>query len=142
MVSQRERRYPALTDGVVERAAAHFRAQGAGVILLAHVENDLLDIRFQAGVGDGQLLAEPFHRREIHALKAKLRGYRLKLEALGVEALQMVERHEQQHAVLAAGDAHGDSVTLLYHAVIVHRAAHGAYKFVEDLVHIFLPWKN
>ena len=54
---------------------------------------------------------------------------------LGVVALQVVQRHKQQHAVLPAGDTHGNPVSLPDHAVIVHGAADKAGKLVQISVH-------
>ena len=56
VVAERELGYAARADRVVERAAPHLCAQRAGVILLAHVKDYLLDVGFQAGVGNVQLL--------------------------------------------------------------------------------------
>ena len=131
MVAERELGYAARADRVVERAAPHLCAQRAGVILLAHVENYLLDVGFKAGVGNVQLLAHLAHGREVHALKAQLYRDRLKLKMLGIVALQMLERQQKQHAVLAAGNADGDLVAFVYHTVIVYGLANNARKFVK-----------
>ena len=64
VVAERELGDPARADRVVERAAAHLRAQRAGVVLLPHVEDDLLDVGLAAGVGDAQRGAELRHRRD------------------------------------------------------------------------------
>ena len=43
----------------------------------------------------------------------------------------MLERQQEQHTVLAAGNADGDLVALVYHAVIVHGLADNAGKFIK-----------
>ena len=131
MVAEGKLGNPARTDRVVERAAAHLRAQRAGVFFLPHVEDDLLDVGPDPGVGDVPLGAERGHGREVHALEAELDRDRLEREGQGVEAAQMVEREEQQQAVLAAGDADRNGVARLDHVIVVHRASHGPGEVVE-----------
>ena len=139
MVAERELIQVPLTQDVVERAAAHLRAQRAGVILLAHIEDDLLDISFDAGVRYIELPAQLAHGREVHALEAQLYRHGLKLERLRVIFSQAVQRKEQDHAVLPAGHADSHAVARLYHAVIVHGAADGSGKVTQCVSHGFSP---
>ena len=90
MVAECKLFYAALTDSIVERTTAHFGAQRTGVILIADIENYLLDIGLEAGVGNVTLLAHFAYGLKIHALEAKLDGYRLKLKMLGIVALQVL----------------------------------------------------
>ena len=137
MVAERELVQVPLTQDVIERAAAHLRAQRAGVILLAHIEDDLLDISFDAGVRYIELPAQLAHGREVHALEAQFYRHGLKLERLRVILPQAGEREEQ--AVLPAGHADSHAVALLYHAVIVHGAADGSGKVTQCVSHGFSP---
>ena len=50
VVAERELCDATRAERGTQRAAAHLGAQGAGIVLLAHVEHDLFDVRFQAGV--------------------------------------------------------------------------------------------
>ena len=90
MVAQSQLADPPLADGVVQRAPAHLGAEGAGIVLLAHVKDDLLDVGLEAGIGDVLLPAQLRHRGKVHALKAQLDGDGLQLEGLGIEALQVL----------------------------------------------------
>ena len=139
MVTERELVQVPLTQDVIERAAAHLRAQRAGVILLAHIKDDLLDISFDAGVRYIEFLAQLAHGREVHALEAQLYRHGLKLERLRVRLPQAVEREEQDHAVLPAGHADSHAVARLYHAVIVHGAADSSGKVTQCVSHGFSP---
>ena len=53
--------------GVVQRTLAELGAQGAGVLLLADVEDDLPDVGFYNGIGDVQFLAKRLDGRKVHA---------------------------------------------------------------------------
>ena len=72
VMPKRELRDAAPAERGAQRAAAHLGAQGTGVIFLAHIEHDLFDVRFQAGVRHADRLTELCHRREVHAVEAKL----------------------------------------------------------------------
>jgi len=117
-------------DGVVQRAAAHLCAQGTGIVLLPHVENDLLYVCLQAGIRYVQFPAHVRHRGEIHALETQLHGHCLHLKALWIVCGQMLQGAQQQHGVLAAGHAHGHGLPVVYHVILVHRLAHKAGKVV------------
>ena len=130
VVAERELVDPARADRVVERAAAHLGAQRAGVFLLAHVKDDLLDVGLETGIGHAELFTQRRHGGKVHPLKAELDRDRLERKRLGIKAAQVVERQEQQHAVLAARNADGDGVARFDHMIVVHRAAHGAGKLV------------
>lgn len=120
---------------VVERPPAHFGAQGAGVVLLADVKDDLPDVRFQYGVGQLQPPAELLHRAEVHVREPRVHGDRLQMEGEGVEAAQVMQRHEQHQRVLSPADAHQNTVVPADHAVVVHAAADKAGKGIQ-CVHI------
>ena len=107
-----------------QRAAAHLGAQGAGIVLLAHVEHDLFDVRFQAGVRHAKRFAQLCHRREIHAVEPELDRDGLERKRLRIVPAQLVERHEQHERILAARDADGDGVARRDHVIILHAPAH------------------
>lgn len=115
---------PRLAERSAQRAAAHLRAQGAGVILFAHVEHDLFDIRFQAGVRYAERCAQLCHRREIHAVEPELDCDGLERKRLRIVPAQLIERHEQHERILAARDADGDGVARRDHVIILHAPAH------------------
>ena len=72
---------------------------------------------------DTELIAEIFHGREIHSVKAHINGYGAKLEFLWVKAAQITHCAEEGKRVLACGDTHGYFVAILYHIVVVHSAS-------------------
>ena len=96
MVAERELCDAALAERRAQRTAAHLGAQGAGVILLAYVEHDLLDVGLQARVRHAERRAQLCHRREVHALEAELDRDRLEGKRLRIIPPQLVER-EQKH---------------------------------------------
>ena len=55
---------------LIERAAAHLGAQRAGILLLADVEDHLLDLGRADGIGHLQRAAQRRDRREVHLLIA------------------------------------------------------------------------
>ncbi len=55
-----------LQEGAVEGATPHLGAHGAGVLLLAQIKNDVLDLTAEDGVGDVQLPAQLGNRSEVH----------------------------------------------------------------------------
>ena len=117
----------------VQRAAPHFRAERARVLLLPGVKHDLADIRRHAGIRHAELLAHFFHTGKVHAGEAGIDGDALELERRGVIPPQICERGEQHERILAAGNAHGDAVAGGDHAVIVHAPAHNAGKRIERI---------
>lgn len=95
MVAERELCDAALAERRAQRTAAHLGAQGAGVILLAYVEHDLLDVGLQARVRHAERRAQLCHRREVHALEAELDRDRLEGKRLRIIPPQLVEREQQ-----------------------------------------------
>jgi hypothetical protein len=53
----------------------------------------------------------------------------------------MIKDDKQQQAILSAGYADSNSLTLRNHAVVVNSTPHGAGKFVQSIVHNILPEK-
>ena len=114
---------------VHQRAAAHLRAQGAGVFLLALLEDDLADLRFADDIGNVQRFAERAHAAEVEGLKAHGEGHGGERVRIFREAAVERERVEQQQTVLAPGDADGDVVARGDHAEILVGAAQTAEYF-------------
>ena len=114
---------------VHQRAAAHLRAQGAGVFLLALLEDDLADLRFADDIGNVQRFAERAHAAEVEGLKAHGEGHGGERVRIFREAAVERERVEQQQTVLAPGDADGDVVARGDHAEILVGAAQAAEYF-------------
>ena len=109
--------------GLVQRAAAHLRAQRTGVFLVADVENDRSDLGRDADVFYTETVAERLHRREIHFVVAHFERDRDDFELFGIETAELRQRDEQGERVLAARNADRHAVAFLYHIVMVHRAA-------------------
>ena len=61
---------PPLLHGVVQGATAHFGAHGAGVLLLAHIKDNMVDLAGNQGIGNAQLLAVAGHRGKVHTRTA------------------------------------------------------------------------
>ena len=139
MMPQSELVHPALAQKIAERAAAHFRAERAGVVLLPHIEHDLLDVGFDAGVRYVDPRAELGHGGEIHAVEAQLYRHGFKLKLSGVVSAQPVEREQEHKTVFPAGHADGHAVAVLYHAVVVHGAADQTGEIIECFVHKKFP---
>ena len=122
-------------DGVVKGPPPHLGAHGAGVLLLPQVEDDVVDLRGQKGVGDLQRLAVGRHRGEVHPLApvhaAHVQGEGLHREGLGVKLRQLGQGGQQGEGVLSPGDPHGDPVPRLDHVVVLHAAAGIAYNSIE-----------
>ena len=133
MVAERELVAAVLLHRSVQRAAPHFRAERARVLLLPGVKHDLADIRRHAGIRHAELLAHFFHTGKVHAGEAGIDGDALQLERRRVIPPQIRERSEQHERILAAGNAHGDAVAGGDHAVIVHAPAHNAGKRIERI---------
>ncbi len=124
VVAERELCDAALAERGAQCAAAHLGAQRAGVVFFAHVEHDLFDVRFQAGVRHAERRAQLRYRREIHAVEAELDRDGLERKRLRIVPVQLVERHEQHERILAARDADGDGVARRDHIIILHAPAH------------------
>ena len=118
VMAEGELRDAAGTQRIAQRAAPHLGAEGAGIVLLAHVEDDLLDVCFQARIRHVQFAAEVFHRGEIHALEPQLDRDRLEMERLWIVGAQVIQRHEQHERVLAAGYA--QDLLIHFSSVMTH----------------------
>ena len=106
---------------------AHFGTHGAGVLLPAHIKDDVVDLTLQQSEGDVQLPAQLGHRREVHPRPsigaAHVQGEGLYLERNGVEFPQLGQGGQQHQRVLTAGDAHSDTVVGGDHLIVLHTAA-------------------
>lgn len=115
-------------DLAVERAAAEFRAKGAGVGLLPHVEHDLGDVRLY-DVSFHAYRAAIFGKRVVlrdgSVLEAHINRDGGELELFGGELAVGGERGKQEHAVLAARKPDEDPVAVLDHLVVLNGAPHG-----------------
>ena len=138
MVAEREFCDAALAERRAQRTAAHLGAQGAGVILLAHVEHDLLDVGLEPRVRHAERRAQLRHRREVHPVKPELDRDGLERKRLRIVPAQLVERHEQHERILAARDADGDGVARRDHVIILHAPAYQTGKSVQ-VVHSSPP---
>ena len=116
-----------LLQGVVEGAPAHLGAHGAGVLLPAEIEDDVVDLRLQQGEGHIDGAAVLRHRGEVHPLTpvhvAHIQGEGLHGEGLGVELPQPGQGGQQGDGVLAAGHPHRHPVAGPDHVVVLHTAA-------------------
>ena len=137
-MAKRKLRDAALAQGGAQCAAAHLGAQGAGVILLAYVEHNLLDVGLQARIRHAERRAQLRHRREVHALEAELDRDRLERKRLRIIPPQLVERKQKHERILAARDADGDGVARRDHVIILHTPAHQASESIQ-VVHSSPP---
>ena len=110
-------------QGGVQAAPPQFGAQGAGILLLPLLEDDLVHRHLNAGVGHLQPFAQRRHAGEVHARHAHLHGDGLHREGDGVEFLQPGQGYQRQQAVLSAADAHGDAVAGFDHMIVLHAPA-------------------
>ena len=123
MVAERQLVAAMLRRQLVERAAAHFRAERAGILLLPLFKDDLADIRFFDRQRHADLFAHFFNARRIERLKAHREHQPLELEILMRKEPVERERLQKQQAVLPARNADGHAVAGLEHIEIVIRAA-------------------
>ena len=117
MVTERELRDAALAERRAQCTAAHLGAQGAGVILLAYVEHDLLDVGLQARIRHAER-------------RAQLRD-RLERKRLRIIPPQFVERKQKHERILASRDTDGDGVARRDHVIILHTPAHQAGESIQ-----------
>ena len=107
----------------VQRALAHLGTQTAGVLFLALLKDDLVDVGFHMMEGHIQTGAEVRHGGDglrghtsphVHVDGMEREGDRVKLA-------QRRQPHQQAQAVLTAGKPHGDAVALRDHGVALDR---------------------
>ena len=127
MVPQGDLVQTPLLQCAVQRSPAHFGTHGAGILLPAHIKNDVVDLTLQQSKGDIQVPAQPGHRRKVHPRPSigvsHVQGECLHLEGNGIKFPQLGQGHQQHQRVLAAGDAHGDAVVGCDHLIVLHTAA-------------------
>ena len=104
---------------LVEGALAHFCAQRAGVLLLAFLEDDLIDLRLYMVEGHVLPGAEIRHALDVlggHAC-THIHVNRMQLKCRRIEAPQHRQTRQKTQAVLAAGQADGNLVARLNHVI-------------------------
>ena len=136
---ERELVESALPRRVVQGAAPHFRAQRAGIFLLADVENDLCDLRGDDGIGHVQLPAQPFDAAHVKRAQAHIERDRFQRVRNLAEFAVKRQRVQQQQAVLAARYAHAHAVARLDHRKILIRPADASQNGFHALRHTPLP---
>ena len=125
-----------LLQGGVERPAAELGAQGAGVLLLAGLEEDVADVGRDQVVGDVQVPAQVRDGGEVHPRHPHVDGEGLHPEAARQEPRQPGQGDEGEEGVLPAGDADGDALPRRDHVIVRDAAADEA----EDLLHGGPSW--
>ena len=118
---------------LIQRAAPHLGAHGAGIFLPAIVENDRPDLSLDRVEGHVQPLTKRRHARKIHAGQSHVDRDGRQLERLRVILAKRRQQHQQRQRVLPAGNAHGDPVVRLDHVIIVGAAPHKTHQ----LLHMF-----
>ena len=73
--------------GIVQSAAPHFGAQGAGIAFPTDLKNNFRNVGGHDAVRDLGALAEIDHGGEIHPLQLHVHGHGAQREVLGVKAL-------------------------------------------------------
>ena len=123
--------------GLVQGAPAHFGAHGAGVLLMAMVEDDGTDLRVNGGVGDIQPAAQLRHRGKIHAGKAHVDGDGLQGEGAGMVLPEPGQQGQKGQRILAARHADGDLIAGGDHMIVLHAAADQTHEFLQFLSLIY-----
>ncbi len=123
---------------VMERTAAHFRAESAWIFLLSNIENNVCDLSRNDDIRDTELGTELFDLGKIHRLgKAHIDGYRDQLKFFRIKSSKLRKCEKKGERILSARDADGYSVTVLDHLVVIDRAA-GKAQYAFDFFHLFL----
>ena len=124
-----------LPDQLIQGAPAHLCAHGAGIFLVAVVENDRADLRFHHRIRNVQAPAECLHPGKVHAREPQVDGHGLQIKMLGVILFKLCHEPEERQGILAAADADGDFVAVLDHIVILHATAqkscHSLHKYAS-----------
>ena len=123
--ARRERR-------LVQRPPAHFRAQRAGVRLLADIENNLFDLGRHAAVWNAKPVAEILHRAEIHPVIAHFQRDGSQFKGFWVKFAQICKRRKQRKRILAARHPNGNMVAGLDHVIMVDGAADIGKQFLHN----------
>ena len=124
MVAQGDLVQLQLLHGVVDGSPTHLGAHGAGILFLAHIEDDLKDLGLNDMVRHIQLPAQFLHPAEVHLRHAGVDGDGVELKGYGIELLQLGHGIEQNERVLASGQAHRDAVAGPYHLIVLDTPAH------------------
>ena len=136
MMPQRQLVISSVKQRLIQRAAAHFGAHGAGILFLAVVKNNWRNLRLYNGIGNLQLLAQLRDGAVIHT-QTHVNGNSPQLEEL-IIASQPCQQGQQHQGIFAAGNTDRNFVPLFNHAVVLHTLADHAHK----LLHCILPPKN
>ncbi len=114
----------ALRPGV-QGAPAHFGAQGAGVCLAPHLEDERPDVRAKHGVGNAGGLEEGGKGAVVGILPGKAGVQREGLHGEGMLEVggKTLEGQGEGYAVLPAGDADANRIARGEHAIQLHGLA-------------------
>ena len=126
-------------SGVMESAPAELCAQAAGVQLFADIKNYLPDVRGDKAVFNSRLAAHLSHAAVVplHAAEAWVKGNGDHIVIDADEPPQLDKPFKQHKAVLAARNAYGDPVAVLYHVKLLNSLSHISKHFLH-YPHLFL----
>ena len=130
VVPQRQLVEAPLHNCLIQGAPAHFRAQGAGILLLTVVKNNGSNFRLHNGIGYADIPAQRFYARVVHS-QPHVDGKCLQFKGLVEIRPQARQQGEQHQRVLSAGNANGNPVSLLNHIIVVHAPADKAHKLLH-----------
>ena len=124
MMPQRDLFEALLQKRLIQRPAAHLCAHGAGILFLPVVKNHRADLRDDTAVRHAETAAVFLHRAEIHARQPHVDGNGRQLVGPRIVFPQRRQQRQKRQRILAAGNADGDLIVGLYHAVVVNAAPH------------------
>lgn len=122
---------------VVDGAAAHARAEGAGIFLLAFFKDQRADLAWD----DLQRHAQPITERSHLAVvvsPAEVQRDSAQRKIAGQRALEHSHRVEQERAVLAAGKTDSDAVSFFDEAKLAARSPH----FGKEVFVVWSPFTS
>ena len=127
VVAQRQLVAAPVKQGLIEGAAAHLGAHGAGIFFLSVVKNNGADFGFYHGVGHLQLFAQGFYPAVVHP-QAHIDGDGLQGKGFVVVAPQGGQEFQQHQRILAPGNTYGNFISIFNHIVIFHAPANQAHQ--------------
>ena len=127
-----------LRQRLVQRAAPHFRAHGAGILLLAVVKNNGADLGLDDVERDAQALTIFRDGRKIHPLQTHVDGDGRQLIGTRIVFPHGRQQSQQGQRVLAAGHADGNPVVGGDHTVVVGAPPHQSHHSLHNQ-HPFCP---
>ena len=131
VMSQRQLVEALVQNCLIQRPPAHFGAHGAGILLLAVVENNGRNLRFHHGIGHVPLLAQRRDLRIVHP-QPHINGDCFQLIGLIKVFPQPRQQNQQGERILPPGHAHGNAVARLDHMIVVHAPPNQSHQLLHS----------